>query len=89
MLCESVVVVAGDTATIDTGVDADVDTVDDAEAIDIVAAVDAAARGAIACAVVTDCAAVVIRGLFTKTIAFGPVVLSVVVTVPWPSVSSC
>ncbi len=82
VLCESVVVVAGDTATVDTcvdaAVDADVDTVDDAGTVDAVAG-----------AVVTDCAAVAIRGLFTKTIAFGPVVLSVVVTVPWPSVSSC
>ncbi len=79
VLCESVVVVAGDTATVDTGVDAAVDA-----DFDTVAAVDAVAG-----AVVTDCAAVAIRGLFTKTIAFGPVVLSVVVTVPWPSVSSC
>jgi len=29
-----------------------------------------------------------VRGFFTKAIAFGPVVFSVLVTLPWPSVSS-
>lgn len=30
-----------------------------------------------------------VRGFFIKTIRLGPVVLSVFLTVPWPSVSSC
>jgi len=90
MLCDSVVVVTGGTDTVDAGVNGDVDIVADAGAVDIVAGIacvdvegsNVVDAGAIAVVVDTGCVAVAIRGFFKKTIAFGPVVLSVVVTLP-------
>jgi hypothetical protein len=85
VLCESVVLVVDSTAFVDSdvnaAVDVDIDSVDIAGGGNGRSTVFLCVRGSVD-DVVTGCVDVSIRGLFTKTIAFGPVVLSVVVTVP-------